>query len=193
MWTHVGSYTLTISCRTLQQACLVCGLLYCGFAYSQSYLCRTTQQATSVHVRHSITTYTLTVYRTIYRTTCCPHVCIMSGRVDVCAHEETEDKKKTRVISLFMQGTNFVLNYCHSTVRVILACGIILVQSFFRSRDVWRHSVPEHFKHCQAAIFDAAISVFLTCECSGRVVRIPLIPAKRAFSFHLRSSSQWIQ
>ena len=44
---------------------------------------------------------------------------------------------------VFAQGTNFVLNNCHSTVRVILSCGIIPVQSFFRSRDVWCHSFPE--------------------------------------------------
>lgn len=47
--------------------------------------------------------YILTVFSTIYRTTYCPHVFIMSGRVDVCAHEETEDKKKAKVISLLQK------------------------------------------------------------------------------------------
>lgn len=108
MWTHVSIYTLNNLLQILQQACLVCRLPHCGFAYSQSYLCSTTQEATAVHVSHSISTYILSMWNVPWMyysqfTELLVALISTSGRVDVCAHEEPEYKKKTKEISLLQK------------------------------------------------------------------------------------------
>lgn len=127
MWTHVGLFTFN---NILQKSraglpCLWASVLwFCLFTvilvqyYARGDICA--RAALNSYRRIVNMQYILTVFCTIYRTTCCPHVFIMSGRVDVCAHDETKDKKKTKVISVrkvkvlnkLQEGNK---NCCHCT------------------------------------------------------------------------------